>query len=245
MFNFFSLPGYFINFTGKRIDFLQKRHKFGHQNFNRMKRYTSLLIAIFTIIGTADALAEKNEEHLFRMLDVESGLPDNNVRNMTMLPDGLMCIQTSSMLSLYDGASCRNYKYNAIDIPYTEYSGLNETCYDPVWNVLWCMTRDHIWIFDLKSRSFEYDLTSRLRNLGVDCTGIQTMRISPDGRLWLCTKDKEIIICDRENNSTETVALPEKMELPVVMKERNGKMWILSLNGVMAEYAPPSDNSVR
>ena len=73
-------------------------------------------------IGIIGSESEYSNTWLWGWAHTESGLPDNNVRNMTMLPDGLMCIQTSSMLNLYDGASCRSYKYNAIEIPYTEYS---------------------------------------------------------------------------------------------------------------------------
>ena len=101
---------------------------------------TLLLTFVTTIMS-----AEQSDPYLFRMLDTSSGLPDNNVRNMTMLPNGLMCILTSSMLNLYDGASCRSYKYNAIEIPYTEYNGLSNAFYDSVENVLWCTSRDNIW----------------------------------------------------------------------------------------------------
>ena len=40
------------------------------------------------------------------MLDASGGLPENNVRDMLMLPDGLMCIQTTSYLCFFDGAAC-------------------------------------------------------------------------------------------------------------------------------------------
>lgn len=194
------------------------------------------------VVASSVAEASRNNEYLFRMLDTESGLPDNNVRNMTMLPDGLMCIQTSSMLNLYDGASCRSYKYNAIEIPYTEYSGLNTSCYDSQWNVLWCTTRDHVWIFDLKSRSFEYDVTKRLSSIGITDTSIQTVTMGSDGRLWLCTKDKKLLMCNRTGGASdglESIALPPDMEMPVIMEEHNGRIWIMSMNGILAEYAPP------
>lgn len=201
-----------------------------------MKNLTLLTATL--MFALAGAGAKGNEGYLFRMLDTGSGLPDNNVRNMTMLPDGMMCIQTSSTLNLYDGASCRSYKYNPIEIPYTEYSGLNESCYDPQWNVLWCMTRDHIWLFDMKSRTFEYDITSRLKDIGVADNQIQTVSISSDGRLWLCSRNRRLTICDRDGGTVETVTLPEGMEMPVVMKEHGGSMWFLSMNGVLAEYSP-------
>ena len=203
----------------------------------------TLLITLLMVVASSVAEASRNNEYLFRMLDTESGLPDNNVRNMTMLPDGLMCIQTSSMLNLYDGASCRSYKYNAIEIPYTEYSGLNTSCYDSQWNVLWCTTRDHVWIFDLKSRSFEYDVTKRLSSIGITDTSIQTVTIGSDGRLWLCTKDKKLLMCNRTGGASdglESIALPPDMEMPVIMEEHNDRIWIMSMNGILAEYAPPS-----
>lgn len=206
-----------------------------------MKRHTLLI----TILMLATALLSEagtagNDGYLFRMLDTGSGLPDNNVRNMTRLPEGLMCIQTSSMLNIYDGASCRSYKYNAIEIPYTEYSGLNESCYDPQWNVLWCMTRDHIWLFDLKSRTFEYDLTDRLSQTGMEDGEIRTVNISEDGMLWLCSTNGKLMIWDRTEGTVETASLPEEMEMPVIMREYKGRMWFLSMNGILAEYAPPS-----
>lgn len=203
---------------------------------NRMKtRLTAILMMILPLCASG---ATDKGEYLFRMLDTGSGLPDNNVRNMTMLPDGLMCIQTSSMLNLYDGASCRSYKYDASEIPYTEYSGLNFSCYDPLWNVIWCTTRDHTWLFDLRSRSFEYSLGDRLSALGIDGEGIHTVNIGADGRLWLCTDSRMLIVCDRERQSAESLSLPPEMELPVVMKEHDKRMWILSLNGILAEYSP-------
>ena len=120
------------------------------------------VLGIGSVRAEATASSAPSGEYLFRMLDTSSGLPDNNVRNMTMLPDGLMCIQTSTMLNLYNGASCKSYKYNPINIPYTEYSGLNNSYFDRAENLLWCTSRDHIWIFNLNSRCLEYDITGRL-----------------------------------------------------------------------------------
>ena len=60
-------------------------------------------ILLFFLLLIAPVWANASSDYLFRMLDTNDGLPDNNVRNMIMLPDGLMAIQTSSMLNLYDG----------------------------------------------------------------------------------------------------------------------------------------------
>ena len=181
-------------------------------------------------------------QHLFRMLDTSSGLPDNNVRNMTMLPNGLMCIQTSSMLNLYDGASCRSYKYNAIEIPYTEYNGLNNAFYDSSEDLLWCTTRDKIWIFNFKTREFEYDITERLSKLGIhDNKGIRGLYIDSLGRYWIITLDAKVRIFDKTGNMKQS-PLPDGMSLPVEMQEHDGHMWMISMNGKIAQYDPELGN---
>ena len=76
----------------------------------------SLLLLGFCVHG-----AEKS--YAFRMLDASKGLPENNVRDMMLLPDGLMCIQTSSWLCFYDGAGFKNWRWDPVRVPYAEYSG--------------------------------------------------------------------------------------------------------------------------
>lgn len=182
------------------------------------------------------------EEYLFRMLDTSSGLPDNNVRNMTMLPNGLMCIQTSSMLNLYDGASCRSYKYNAIEIPYTEYNGLSNAFYDGKEDVLWCTTRDHVWIFNFKTREFEYDLTDRLKKLGLNGDeDVRGLFIDSSGEYWIVTQDAKIWNCEGLGTAHSS-HLPEGMSLPVDMDEYEGRVWMISMNGKLAEYDPGLGN---
>lgn len=199
-----------------------------------MKRFLLVLLALYSLT----VYAENAQQYLFRMLDTSSGLPDNNVRNMTMLPDGLMCIQTSSMLNLYDGASCRSYRYNPLKIPYTEYSGLSGSYYDKEDNVLWCTTRDCIWIFNLSTRHFEYDITSRLEAMGLKENEARSLLIDSTGRFWICGRDGRIWICDRSKTTTTAVNLPEGMTLPVSMAEHDGRMWMISMNGRLAEFDP-------
>ena len=206
-----------------------------------MKKLALIILAL--MIGVAMS-AHETGRYLFRMLDTSSGLPDNNVRNMTMLPSGLMCIQTSSMLNLFDGGSCRSYRYDATRIPYTEYSGLSHSYYDQDEEMLWCTTRDHIWAFNLVTRNFEYDITERLRNRGM-CEGTpETIFIDDDGRFWIFTEDGRIWICDKARNKVQTATIPSGMEFPLEVKQHGSRVWMLSLNGKVAEYDLDSANDL-
>lgn len=202
-----------------------------------MKRFILVLVMLWSLT----TYAENNQKYLFRMLDTSSGLPDNNVRNMTMLSNGLMCIQTSSMLNLYDGASCRSYKYNPVEIPYTEYSGLSRSFYDEKENLLWCVTRDNIWIFNLTTRQFEYDITPRLDAIGMKGGEAKYLIMDSEGRFWICGQDGRLWICDR-SSKTITTDLPEGITLPVSMAEHEGRMWMISMDGYLAEFDPHTGN---
>lgn len=180
--------------------------------------------------------AEPSDKYIFRMLDTNSGLPDNNVRNMMMLPNGMMCIQTSSMLNIYDGALCRSYKYNAIKIPYTEYSGMNEAHYDSTENIIWCSTRDNIWIFNLATKQFEYDVTGRLSQKNITTSSAKSIYIDDSGRFWVITEDGKIWVSDR--GSTKTASIPQGMDLPLKICQHKDISWIMSKNGKLAEFDP-------
>ena len=141
--------------------FLQTIAIFVNSNTRTMIFRTLLvttLLALLTITSQA-----QEDKYIFRILESGNGLLDNNVRNITMLPDGQMCIHTSSMLNLYDGASCRSYKYNASEVPYTEYTGMNNACYDSRENLIWLMTRDDFWTFDMRTKQFEYEIGRNCR----------------------------------------------------------------------------------
>lgn len=198
-----------------------------------MKRLALIILAMML---SAAVRADGGEQYLFRMLDTSSGLPDNNVRNLTMLPNGLMCIHTSSMISLFDGKACRSYRHNAVEIPYTEYNGLNSSYYDSRENVLWCVTRDHIYIFNLNTREYEYDITSRLEAMGVAGIRPQTMFIDDGGRYWFTAGDGRMRICD--GSAVSTSLLPSGMDPQVMFRQHGKRVWMLSLNGILAEYDP-------
>ena len=194
------------------------------------------VLGIGSVRAEATASSAPSGEYLFRMLDTSSGLPDNNVRNMTMLPDGLMCIQTSTMLNLYNGASCKSYKYNPINIPYTEYSGLNNSYFDRAENLLWCTSRDHIWIFNLNTRCFEYDITGRLSRFGLEDRKISNFFIDSSDNYWVATDDAGLFRCDRISGATESVELPAGTQGPILMSQSGNHLWILSINGILTEY---------
>lgn len=121
-----------------------------------MRRFAGLVI-VFLLLGICGVRGAERT-YQFRMLDASKGLPENNVRDMLMLPDGLMCIRTSSWLCFYDGAGFRNWKWDPVKVPYVEYNGQDHVGYDPDNGRVILHAREHVWAFDMKTEQFVYDL---------------------------------------------------------------------------------------
>lgn len=193
------------------------------------------LLAIAAVLLCAPFRAGGSERYLFRQIDSTDGLPDNNVRNMLMLPNGLMCIQTATMLNLYDGAACQSYAFNPIRIPYQEYSGLTHLYYD-AGHRLWLSNRDHTWRFDLSRREFEYDTQQLFAPFDPGQTRIESFFLAPAGDYWVLTGDGRLRHCDPQTGRSEAVDKPEALRSPLIMAASGPHVWMLSLDGTLARY---------
>lgn len=218
-----------------------------------MKRLSAIIYLIGALSGfagptspataapiiTRDVMPESDSDrlsnHLFRQIDSNDGLPDNNVRNMLMLPNGLMCIQTATMLNLYDGATSQSYAFNPIRIPYQEYSGLNGLFYDPN-NCLWLSNRDQTWRFDLTRRKFEYDSQKMLAPFEIGNREVESLFRMPNGDYWLIGKDNTLWLCKHDSHETIQVDCPETLHFPLTIIGRGNQVWMLSLDGTLARY---------
>ena len=168
-----------------------------------MKAFFKTVMLAMLLLYTGAASAA-DHPYLFRLLDAGSGLPENNVRSMLMLPDGLMCIQTASYLCFYDGASCRSFQWDRTRVPYSEYSGQCETSYDREEGLIYLKERDNVWAFDMSSSTFLYDVGTLPGGENGE-SGIQpgqghsTSRTgtayTSDGRRWFLS-DKSIMSYD-------------------------------------------------
>lgn len=183
----------------------------------------ALLAVLFCGIANAQIVAKYN----FRLLDAENGLRENNVRNMIMLPDGMMCIHTPSEINLYNGASCKSYIFDPAHIPYTEYSGKSEMWYDSTeGGRIWLSSRDHIWAFNLKDRSFSYD--------AVDNSKVARIFIDNNGSLWTFGRDGEISI--HSSDTPVNFRIKNISEEPIAVKQWENTVWMLFRSGDLVSY---------
>lgn len=194
------------------------------------------MVFLLALVMSSGGLTFASEVSLFRHLSTRNGLPDNNIRCVSMLPDGLVCIQTATALNLYNGATSEIYRYNLSELPYSEYNGMSNLAYDGKENILWCQNLNNVWVFDMERRVFEYDLTRRLASDGLPPTGLIGVFIHSCGDRWFIMDDGNVWISSAADGKISKISLPTGMSGPVQVKEYGQKVWILSLNGMLAQY---------
>jgi len=179
-----------------------------------MKKLLSIALGLLLTVA-AGAATDSN--YLFRMLDASSGLPENNVRNVMMLPSGLMCIQGPSAISLYNGAVSSTYRFDPARISYMEFSGMTHASYVPSEEMVYLSTRDHIWGFSMKEREFVYDVVDEK---------VVRLFVMDDGTPIHFSRDGE----------SEFGDLPGLDGAPVAIGQKGNRMWILSREGRLLCY---------
>ena len=167
-----------------------------------MKRL-SVILALLALA----LLPAQSQPYIFRSLDARSGLPDNNVRAVTMIPGGPVCILTSSCLAFYDGVACSSFRWDPEKIPYTEYTSSSDISYDGESGRILLSSRDKVWAFDIYTREFIYEGVSP-QTVPVDSH--PTLVTDLYGNTWrltdkqiLCTKDGETRVVESISSSSD------------------------------------------
>lgn len=198
-----------------------------------MNRLFSVILGavLFLFGGIADA-----RPYQFRKLDASSGLPDNNVRDALMLPDGLMCFQTTVYLCFYNGAVCWNYRWDPVRIPYTEFSGAEGLEYDGQSNRILLKNRDHAWAFDRTTREFVYDgyeQTSPVDSTREEVAEAEPASHSetveaPGGKRWFMSDKQIVCYSPKSGELTECERIPEGSDdlFTSIALDRDGNLWV-------------------
>lgn len=176
------------------------------------------------------------EEYLFRKFDSRYALHDNTVRNVLELPDGKMCIQTLTMLHIFDGGSVVSHKYDLNKIPYAEYNAMKSIYCDSKGHV-WLKNRDNIWAFDLKRDKFIYNVDSLARDFTKGECSVENIFIVDKSKYFTFDKARRALhYYDDITKEKFQTALPDIMGDPLEIAQSGDDFWILCSNENLAQF---------
>ena len=121
-----------------------------------MKTILSFFICWLAVVGAA-----ASGQYKFRLIDVVDGLSDNQIRGLTMVPDGRIGIRTASILNIYDGASFEYFPYDKDRKYVWAYARPPREYYDGEGRV-WMKELRYLLLLDLKTNRFDYDIQEEL-----------------------------------------------------------------------------------
>ncbi|MFR9621017.1 MAG: ATP-binding protein [Rikenellaceae bacterium] len=203
-----------------------------------MKKIIAIATLLYAICSAEIALPQS----YFRKFDASSSLPDNNVRNMIMLPNGVMCIETASMLNTFDGASTLSLRYDLDKIPYTEYNGMKEIYYDSH-DRLWIKNRDNTWIYDLQKEQFIYNVDSLAREEMAITESIDNIFIVNRSQYLIYNSTQHSIYYYNDSSKQKIeIALADIMGNPMAISRVDDNLWILCDNGLLAQWSERSQS---
>jgi ligand-binding sensor domain-containing protein len=203
-----------------------------------MKTVKLICILLFTCIYCSNIQAQ----YVFQHLDIVEGLSDNQIRNITLSPDGRIVIRTMSMLNIYNGATFehiyqdrrKDYKWNYNRFLKERY--VFKEYYD-VEGRIWMKAPDYLSLFDLNNNRFVYDIDSELTNFGID-RKLKNMFIDELKNYWFLTDDNRFHVYDISNEELITVDngdddFVRQYGIPYEMAQYKNLYWIMYSNGLL------------
>lgn len=193
------------------------------------------IVAILIALSISTTYASKDvadKKMLFRQINSEGGLPDNNIRELLMLDNGLMMLYSPMMLSLYDGATYMNHTFNSTFIPYKEFSTDVELVSLADGKVL-IMNGDRTWYFDTKSIKFVYSDDELFH---VPLGSIKSIIVGENQDIYIYLKDGSFVNYNQKTKSTTTIETPQILNGAVRMARHGHYIYIVTRAGALLRY---------
>ena len=76
-----------------------------------MRYLSSILVLLLSISSFAI------NQYKFRLIDIVDGLSDNQIRGLSITPDGRIAVRTASIMNIYNGTTFEYFQYGIIIAP--------------------------------------------------------------------------------------------------------------------------------
>ncbi|MCD8166025.1 MAG: hypothetical protein LUE93_07785 [Bacteroides sp.] len=186
-------------------------------------------------------------QYIFRHLDIVDGLSDNQIRSLSMIPDGRLAVKTASILNVYNGAAFEQFTPDKWQEYRWDYFKTPQEYYDNQGRI-WMKECDHLLLLDLHTNEFIYNIEEELYRFGVEKKLINLF-IDEDKNYWFVTEDKSFLCYDVRKDSLLTITegsseFARIHGIPREMTQYKNFYWIIYSDGLICLWDSTSGEFV-
>ncbi len=200
-----------------------------------MKNMAKMFWALISFVCLAFP-CKSVEQYKFRLIDVPDGLSDNQIRGLSMVPDGRVGIRTASILNIYDGASFEYFPYDKDRKYVWTYSRPPKEYYDGKDRV-WMKELRYLLLLDLKTNAFNYDIQGELETMGID-KRLKNLFIDDAKNYWFLTEDNTFSFYDVGKHKKQVIdrgdsEFTQRYGVPLELAQYKNFCWIVYSSGLI------------
>ncbi|WP_161888513.1 two-component regulator propeller domain-containing protein [Pontibacter russatus] len=190
-------------------------------------------------MSIGQVLAASPGQYRFSLIDINSGLSDNQIKSFLKDSRGYIWIGTSSGLNRYDGYKFRVFKYNSNDTT----SLLNNNIirlFEGPGGEIWVQTTAGTCVYDPLTEKFIREQDSLLRKYNLPDAVVEDIVKDAEGNYWFISRGKGLTRYNPSNGASVrlTNAFNDKNtlstnEVAAVGQNAAGDFWVIHRNGLL------------
>lgn len=157
-------------------------------------------------------------DNIFRLLDTQNGLFNNQVRFITQMQDGKVLAYTEGMFNVYNG---NRFEPLICDVNHTLPLGMHNVCtvYDGGNGLLWAKDFYRLYLIDMRTQRFYRDIRKRFEASGITEL-FDDFILDNDKKAWIITESGKLYRYDWKNRAQEVyVPSPEENRQGIRVKD--------------------------
>lgn len=193
-----------------------------------------LLISILVLFLSISSFAIN--QYKFRLIDIVDGLSDNQIRGLSITPDGRIAVRTASIMNIYNGATFEYFHYDKKQKYVWNYNRPTKEYYDNQGRI-WMKELGYLLLLDLNTNKFNYNISEELVTMGIT-QHLKNLFIDDSKNYWFLTDDNTFTFYDTTCNKLITIEdgqsdFTKQYGIPLELTQYKNLCWIVYSSGLI------------
>ena len=195
-----------------------------------MRYLSSILVLLLSISSFAI------NQYKFRLIDIVDGLSDNQIRELSITPDGRIAVRTAPIMNIYNGTTFEYFHYDKKQKYVWNYNRPTKEYYDNQGRI-WMKELGYLLLLDLNTNKFNYNISEELATLGIT-KRLKNLFIDDSKNYWFLTEDNTFTFYDTTQSKLITIEdgqsdFTRLYGIPMELTQYKNLCWIVYSSGLI------------